>query len=60
MGGGHVIFAFGGGEGFQGARSRNFSTSDGIEFALQHLDLLFNRDDAVELACRYVSEICHG
>jgi hypothetical protein len=27
---------------------------------LQHLDLLFNRDDAVELACRYVSEICHG
>ena len=55
-----MIFAFGGGEGFQGARSRNFSTSDGIEFALQHLDLLFNRDDAVELACRYVSEICHG
>ena len=51
MGGGHVIFAFGGGGGFQGARSRNFSTSDGIEFALQRLDLLLNRNDAVEPAC---------
>jgi len=43
-----------------GGRDWNFtSTSNGIELALQRLDLLLDRDDLVELGCRQFGDI-HG
>jgi len=53
MGGGHVIFALGRSGGFQGGRGWNFtSPSNGVELALQGLDLLLDGEDLAELACR--------
>jgi len=48
-----VIFSLGRSGGFFGGRDWNFtSTSNGINLALQRFDLLSDRDDLIELACR--------
>jgi len=53
MGSGHVIFALGRSGGFLSRRGLNFSSaSNGIELALQRLDLLLDGDDLVKLGCR--------